>query len=46
MTGETAIINTLGELEVLAEPEENGVPLSEFAIWSMRNSAKKPHANR
>lgn len=31
MIGETAIINTLGELEVLAEPEENGIPLSEFA---------------
>ncbi|WP_298085483.1 hypothetical protein, partial [uncultured Campylobacter sp.] len=31
MIGETAIINTLGELEVLAGPEENGVPLSEFA---------------
>ena len=31
MIGETAIINTLGELEVLAEPEENGVPLNEFA---------------
>ncbi|WP_298063023.1 hypothetical protein [uncultured Campylobacter sp.] len=31
MIGETAIINTLGELEVLAGPEEKGVPLSEFA---------------
>ena len=31
MIGETAIINTLGELEVLAQPKENGVPLSEFA---------------
>lgn len=31
MIGETTVINTLGELEVLAEPEENGVPLSEFA---------------
>lgn len=31
MIGETAVINTLGELEVLAQPKENGVPLSEFA---------------
>lgn len=31
MIGETAIINTLGELEVLTQPKENGVPLSEFA---------------
>ena len=31
MIGETAIINTLGELEVLDAPQENGVPLSEFA---------------
>lgn len=31
MIGETAIINTLGELEVLDKPQENGVPLSEFA---------------
>ena len=29
--GETTVINTLGMLEVLAQPQENGVPLSEFA---------------
>ena len=29
--GETAVINTLGMLEVLDKPQENGVPLSEFA---------------
>ena len=29
--GETAVINTLGMLEVLGKPQENGVPLSEFA---------------
>lgn len=29
--GETAIINTLGELEVLDAPQENGLPLSDFA---------------
>ena len=29
--GETTVINALGTLEVLGKPQENGVPLSEFA---------------
>ncbi|WP_198400776.1 hypothetical protein [Campylobacter rectus] len=46
MIGETTVINTLGELEVLAEPEENGVPLSEFADLVDEKFGEKPRANR